>query len=162
MKNYLFIGIILLLVALLSIKSCQVHNLNKELANPLFKTDTIIRNIPYKVEVIKEITKPVIVIQYQTDTIIRQQAEEQTIITNVQFIKHNFFNRKLDFMQVDNIDTAGLIFSSKYNTYNFKSIKIDGTGNAQVKKKKFIALKVIGIITVSATSYLFIKHQINK
>lgn len=160
-KSITAIAVISILVILLLFKSCQVTRLQKDLQQAEL-VDTVIVNKPYKVEVIKEVSKPYKVLVYQKDTAARKAAEKETIITSVSYVRHNIFNRKLDFLKVDKIDTAGNIFSSNYNTQHLKEIKIDGSGDVQVKKRKYIGLKIAGAVAMVTAGYLGFKKITKK
>ena len=165
MIKFIYPSVILILLLLLSIGSCKYVFLRKELKNSSLKQiDTIIVNKPYPVLTIqtKYIEKPVSVIIYKKDTNLRNQVEKQTIITQVQFVKHSFINRKLNFLQVDKIDTAGFIFSSKYKVRNISELHIDNKGNVKIKRNWHLPILISGSLATTLGAIFVSKKYIFK
>ncbi len=161
-KLYGLTAICLLLAFLLMAKSCELeHSKNSVAKNRV--PDTIFVPKPYKVVEIKKeyIERPVRVLVYLKDTTLRKQAEHSDIITGINFKRHNLF-RKMDFIKIDKINPKGLIFSNEYEVPPVREIKIDLNGNLQIKKKRYIGLKIIaGAVIVGTTSY-FIHQEFKK
>ncbi len=161
-KLYGLTAICLLLAFLLMAKSCELeHEKNSVAKNRV--PDTVFVPKPYKVVEIKKeyIEKPVRVLVYLKDTTLRKQAEHSDIITGINFKRHNLF-RKMDFIKIDKINPKGLIFSNEYEVPSVREINIDLNGNLQIKKKRYIGLKIIaGAVIVGTTSY-FIHQEFKK
>lgn len=157
-KDYITYGIIAVLIFLLSIQSCRLDSIQPQIVK---KNDTIYIDKPYKVETIKTIEKPVYTIVYKKDTNLRQQAEKQTIITKVQFVNRGFFGKKLNF-NVDKIDLAGNIFSSNFQAKNVDKININGKGEVEIKRKKYITLQIIGSVVLTSAMYAGGKYIYDK
>lgn len=162
LKTYGLVGLCLLFAVLLIFKSCELGRV-KQVAEQSRVPDTIYVPKPYKVIEIKKeyIEKPVKVYVYQKDTVLRKQVEQSDIITGITFKPHNLF-RKMDFIKVDRINPQGIVFSNEYQTPPVREIKIDLNGNVQVKKKRYIGLKIFaGALVVGTTGY-FIHREIHK
>jgi len=161
-KTYGLIGLCLILLFLLLLKSCELEK-TKQYAEANRVPDTVYVPKPYKVVVIQKqyIEKPVKVIVYLKDTTLRKQAERSDIITGIDFKRHNLFH-KMDFLKVDKIDPQGIVFSNEYKLEPVREIKIDMTGNVQVKKKRHLGLKIAGSILAGSVSAYFIGHEIHK
>lgn len=161
-KIYGLIGLCLILLCLLLFKSCELKKA-KQVAENNRVPDTIFISKPYKVvEIEKEyIEKPVKVLVYMKDTALRQQVEQSDIITGIHFKRHNIFH-KLDFIKIDKIDPQGIVFSNQYQVPPIKELKIDLNGNLQIKKKRYIGLKIVAGIIASGTTVYFINKGIYK
>lgn len=157
-KTYGLIGLCLILFCLSLFKSCELEKA-KKVAESNRVPDTIYISKPYKVVKIEKeyIEKPVKVLVYMKDTVLRQQAEQSDIITGIDFKRHSIFH-KLDLITIDKINPHGIVFSNQYQVPPIKEFKIDLNGNLQTKKKRYTGLKIVaGIIASSATVYFIHK-----
>jgi hypothetical protein len=162
MMNYKLYGITaicLVLAFLLMVKSCELERA-KRLSEQVRIPDTVYVSKPYKVVEIKKeyIEKPVKVYVYPKDTALREKAESSDIITGFNYKKSNLF-RKYDFIKIDKISPQGIITSNEYQVEPVREIKLDLNGNLQVKKKRYIGLKIIaGSIAIGTTGFFIHQH----
>jgi hypothetical protein len=161
-KTYSLMGLCLILLFLLLLKSCELEKAKKHVEVSRVP-DTVYVAKPYKVVVIQKqyIEKPVKVIVYLKDTTLRKQAERSEIITRIDFKRHNLFHKK-DFLKVDKINPQGIVFSNEYNLEPVREIKIGLNGDVEVKKKRHLGLKIVGSIIAGGISTYFIGQQIHK
>lgn len=153
---------LLLLVLLLCFTKICSNNPNFNSASHLLKPDTVYIPKPYKVLKIEKqyIEKPVKVYVYLKDTSLRKQAEQNTIITDIQLKSKGLF-KNMDMLKITKIDTAGLIYTDEFKIPPFKSLNIDGQGFLEIKPKRFQGLKKgfkIGtslVITIGASFFLY-------
>ncbi len=147
LKDLSFIAIILLLIAIVT--ACyNKMQFYKKLS--LIAPDTVYVSKPYKVIVIKReyIEKPIKVLVYKKDTTLRKQAEHSDIITGIDLTP--------SLLTIDKIKPTGEIFSSQYNLPRFREIQIDGLGNAHIKKRRYIGLKILSGVLLAGTATYFI------
>lgn len=154
--SYISIFIICALLCWLGVKSCTQNN-NEQKITQLQPTDTFYVKQPYKVEVLKEVEKPVKIYIYRTDTVLREKIEHADLILKVEY-KRNFLYKDLSFLKVDKISKQGVITSNYYNAANAKGIKIFADGKTEVQKRKFIIPKIlVGVTAGTILAYTGIK-----
>ena len=158
-KVYFLLGLCLILLLLLFLKSCELQKI-KKLSEKIRIPDTVYVSRPYKVIEIKKeyIEKPMTVYVYPKDTSLRKRAEQNDIITGLDFKRGNIFH-KVDFIRLDKINPQGIVMSMEYQMPALKEIKIDLNGNVQVKKKRFSGFKAISgaFVLGTATGYFIFK-----
>ncbi len=91
-------------------------------------TDTIYIDKPYKVEVIKEVEKPVKVYVYQTDTIYRKQLEKDTLISFVTISPKT--------AEIHTLTPTGKPSITYYPIQDYTHLNINHKGKIKTKKKK--------------------------
>lgn len=166
LKTYSLLGLCVILLFLSLFKSCEVQQLKQDAENhPVVNSipDTVFVSKPYKVVEIKTkyIEKPVKVLVYLKDTILRKQVEHSNIITGINFKPHHFF-QKMDFIKIDKITPSGIALSNEYEVPPIRELNIDLNGNLQTKKKRYIVVKIIASAVIIGTASYFIHQEFQK
>jgi len=162
-KNISIAGVIIGLLILLLIKSCENRQLQKHLEN-VRVPDTIFVKKPYKVTEIKTqyIEKPVKVYVYLKDTSLRKEVEQSDIITGVHLKRKNLFSSD-ELLTLDKITPKGIVLRNEYLTPTIRELRIDEKGNVEIKRKKFTKLKkAVAIILPLAAGFLIGKEVYKK
>lgn len=142
-KYFLFGSIISILATLLVVEKGYYFSNYNGYVNPT-KTDTIHTNTVYKEIKIepKEIAVPYEVKIYKTDTVYREQLENDTLISSV------VLNKKQ--AEIHTLTPSGTPLINTYPVKNFSQIQINHKGQANIKlqkhSKRIKALKWLGRI----------------
>lgn len=152
MKRYLTLIILIILTIIITTiitKSCSG---GYSIPNEVIKTDTLYLEKYYKKDTIIKQTPPEKVIVYKTDTLLRKEVENDTIILNI--------SKTQRFLSVTKIDTSGRVFQNYYKTPFLSTYRIDNEG--RVKIKKYRLLKICIGVAVGIGAGLIIKNNIKK